>query len=40
MSFNGALGYMVIEQSEEFDARLPDELFDELQARWPGSYGR
>lgn len=40
VSFNGYLGYGVVEPAEDFDARQPPELLDDLRARWPHLFLR
>lgn len=35
VSFNGYLGYFVVEPAEDFDARQPHEMFSELRDRFP-----
>lgn len=36
VSVDGYHGYFVVEPAEEFDARQPDELFQQMRERWPG----
>ncbi len=36
MSLNGYLGYVIVEPTEDFHERQPEELFTELRNRWPG----
>lgn len=38
VSFNGYLGYFVVEPAEDFDSRQPAELFEDLKVRWPHLY--
>jgi hypothetical protein len=40
VSFNGYLGYFVAEPADEFDARQPTGLLNDLRARWPGLFRR
>jgi hypothetical protein len=40
VSFNGGYGYVVVEPADALDARLPDELFTELEQGWPGQPNR
>lgn len=35
VSFNGYLGYFIVEPAEHFDTRQPDEIFAELRERFP-----
>jgi hypothetical protein len=35
VSFNGAFGYFLVEQAEDFDCRQPPELLDRLRHEWP-----
>jgi hypothetical protein len=34
VTFNGGLGYFVVEPAESYDARQPPDMFDDLDDRW------
>lgn len=38
VSFNAYRGYLVVEPTEDFHARMPIDQFEEVQRRWPDSY--
>ena len=38
VSFNGALGYLVVEPADDFDNRQPAEIATELRQRWPNLF--
>jgi hypothetical protein len=38
VSFNAYNGYFVVEATEDFDARIPPDPFDELEQRFPDEY--
>lgn len=38
VSFNGYLGYFVVEPAEDFDGRQPHEMFRELRGRFPDLF--
>jgi hypothetical protein len=40
VTFVGAYGYFLVEPADKFDERVPDEVFDDLEERFPGSTGR
>jgi hypothetical protein len=35
VSFNGYLGYFIVEPIQDFDERQPPEVFDTLREQWP-----
>lgn len=35
VSFNGYAGYVIVEPIDDFEARQPSELLDDLRGRWP-----
>lgn len=35
VSFNGCMGYFVVEPADDFDSRQPEDIFSELQQRFP-----
>ena len=35
VSFNGAMGYYIVEPVEEFHARQPPEIMNVLREKWP-----
>lgn len=38
VSFNGYLGYLVIEPAEDFDVRQPPGVLEDLERRWPNLF--
>lgn len=38
VSFNAYYGYFVVEPSDDFDARIPPDPFEELQQRYPDQF--